>query len=134
MTIILLFREQRVTHIVVFLFVGLSVLLTPLLSLVPMPVLFGVFLYMGIASLDGLQFFDRLCLVFMPNKYQPDLTYLRRVPIGRIHLFTAIQLFCFAVLWAVKDIKQTSILFPIMVRAMPMSGVTEFNWNTHSWQ
>jgi hypothetical protein len=44
-----------------------------------MPVLYGVFLYMGIASLDGLQFFDRIFLFFMPKKYQPDYPYLREV-------------------------------------------------------
>jgi hypothetical protein len=44
-----------------------------------MPVLYGVFLYMGIASLNGLQFFDRIFLFFMPKKYQPDYPYLRQV-------------------------------------------------------
>lgn len=35
-----------------------------------MPVLYGVFLYMGTASLDGLQFYNRILLIFMPKKYQ----------------------------------------------------------------
>lgn len=44
-----------------------------------MPVLFGVFLYMGAASLKGLQFFDRLLIMLMPVKYQPDFMFLRQV-------------------------------------------------------
>lgn len=44
-----------------------------------MPVLFGVFLYMGFSSLKGLQFFDRILIMFMPNKYQPDYMFLRQV-------------------------------------------------------
>jgi hypothetical protein len=44
-----------------------------------MPVLYGVFLYMGVASLNGLQFFDRILLILMPKKYQPDYPYLRHV-------------------------------------------------------
>lgn len=72
-------REQRVTHILIFLTMGLSVFLTPMLGHIPMPVLFGVFLYMGSASLKGLQFFDRLLIMFMPNKYQPDYMFLRQV-------------------------------------------------------
>lgn len=72
-------REQRVTHICIFLMIGCSVLLTPLLSHIPMPVLFGVFLYMGVASLKGLQFFDRILIMFMPVKYQPDFMFLRQV-------------------------------------------------------
>lgn len=72
-------REQRATHILIFLMIGCSVLLTPILSHIPMPVLFGVFLYMGAASLKGLQFFDRILIFFMPQKYQPDLMFLRQV-------------------------------------------------------
>ena len=108
-------REQRVTHVVIFITIGLSVLMGPLLKRIPMPVLYGVFLYMGVASLNGLQFFDRLLLFLMPKKYQPDLPYLRRVPLGRVHLFTIIQFACLVLLWIIKDIKATSILFPIMV-------------------
>ena len=111
-------REQRVTHILIFLTIGLSVTMTSMLSLIPMPVLYGVFLYMGVASLGGLQFFDRLLLFFMPKKYQPDLPYLRRVPLKRVHLFTIIQFGCLVGLWVIKDIKQTSILFPIMLVVM----------------
>ena len=38
----------------------------------PCSVLYGVFLYMGVAALDGIQFFERILLFFMPKKYQPD--------------------------------------------------------------
>ena len=101
--------------IMIIILIGLSVFMAPMLSNIPMPVLFGLFLFMGVASLNGLQMFDRLCLFFMPKKYQPDLTYLRRVPISRVHLFTTIQVLSLAGLWIVKDIKSISILFPIMV-------------------
>ncbi|XP_055376644.1 electrogenic sodium bicarbonate cotransporter 1 isoform X3 [Condylostylus longicornis] len=111
-------REQRVTHILIFLMIGLSVLLTPLLCHIPMPVLYGVFLYMGVSSLKGLQFFDRILIMFMPIKYQPDYMFLRQVPIKRVHLFTIIQLACLAVLWIIKSFKQTSILFPLMLVVM----------------
>jgi len=111
-------REQRVTHILIFITVGLSVFLTPILSKIPMPVLYGVFLYMGVASLNGLQFFDRILLILMPKKYQPDYPYLRQVQIGRVHLFTAVQVACFVLLWLIKSFSQTSILFPLMLLIM----------------
>lgn len=104
------------THILIFLTIGLSVLMGPFLQLIPMPVLYGVFLYMGVASLNGIQFFDRMLLFFMPKKYQPDLPYLRRVQLSRVHMFTGVQMACLVGLWVVKDIKATSILFPVMVR------------------
>lgn len=77
-------REQRVTHIMIFLTIGLSVFLTPMLGHIPMPVLYGVFLYMGVASLGGLQFYDRLLIMFMPNKYQPDYMFLRQVSLVEV--------------------------------------------------
>uniref|UniRef100_A0A1B0CVR6 Anion exchange protein n=2 Tax=Lutzomyia longipalpis TaxID=7200 RepID=A0A1B0CVR6_LUTLO len=110
--------EQRGTHLLIFLTIGISVLLTPLLSHIPMPVLFGVFLYMGVSSLKGLQFFDRILIMFMPVKYQPDYMFLRQVPLRRVHLFTLIQLTCLSVLWLIKSFQYTSILFPLMLVVM----------------
>ncbi|KAH0953671.1 hypothetical protein HN011_005095, partial [Eciton burchellii] len=111
-------REQRVTHILIFLMIGCSVLLTPMLRNIPMPVLFGVFLYMGVASLKGLQFFDRILIMLMPVKYQPDYMFLRQVPLKRVHMFTMIQLACLTCLWLIKSFSQTSILFPLMLVVM----------------
>ncbi|ERL94126.1 hypothetical protein D910_11408, partial [Dendroctonus ponderosae] len=107
-----------VTHILIFLTIGLSVFLTPMLGHIPMPVLFGVFLYMGVASLKGLQFFDRILIMFMPSKYQPDYMFLRQVPIKKVHLFTIIQLTCLICLWVIKSFSATSILFPLMLVVM----------------
>ncbi|CAI4228121.1 unnamed protein product [Auanema sp. JU1783] len=111
-------REQRLTGIVTFLLIGLSVLITGTLGHIPMPVLYGVFLYMGISALGGIQLFDRMLLFLMPMKYQPDTIYIRHVPIKKIHLFTAFQVGCLAVLWTVKSIKSTSIFFPVMLVVM----------------
>lgn len=51
-------REQRVTHICIFILCGLSIFMTRVLRLIPMPVLYGVFLYMGTSSLKGSQVSD----------------------------------------------------------------------------
>ncbi|AWP15604.1 putative electrogenic sodium bicarbonate cotransporter 1-like isoform 2 [Scophthalmus maximus] len=110
-------REQRVTGIFVFLLTGLSVFMAPILKFIPMPVLYGVFLYMGVASLNGVQFMDRLLLVLMPAKHQPDLIYLRHVPQRRIHLFTFIQGLCLALLWILKS-TVAAIVFPVMILAL----------------
>ena len=111
-------REQRVTGFVVFLFIGLSVFLTKFLGYIPMPVLYGVFLYMGISSMKEIQLISRILLMFMPEKYQPDYVYLRYVRTRRVHLFTLIQLSALALLWIVKSVKTISILFPVMVLAL----------------
>ncbi|XP_037833778.1 solute carrier family 4 member 4a isoform X6 [Kryptolebias marmoratus] len=110
-------REQRVTGVFVFILTGLSVLMSPILKFIPMPVLYGVFLYMGVASLNGVQFMDRLKLLLMPAKHQPDLVYLRHVPLRRVHLFTFIQILCLGLLWILKS-TVAAIIFPVMILAL----------------
>ncbi|XP_077185028.1 electroneutral sodium bicarbonate exchanger 1 [Paroedura picta] len=110
-------REQRVTGLMIFVLMGLSVFMTSVLQFIPMPVLYGVFLYMGVSSLRGIQFFDRLKLFGMPPKHQPDFIYLRHVPLRKVHLFTVIQLTCLILLWVVKA-TPAAIIFPMMVLAL----------------
>ncbi|XP_071175193.1 electroneutral sodium bicarbonate exchanger 1-like [Mytilus edulis] len=108
-------REQRLTPLVIAILNGCSVFMTKMLQLVPMPVLYGVFLYMGISAFRGMQFKDRFLIMFMPVKYQPDRMYLRHVRINRVHLFTFFQILCLGILWVIKAIKTISIVFPVMV-------------------
>ncbi|RWS31538.1 sodium bicarbonate cotransporter 3-like isoform X9 [Leptotrombidium deliense] len=108
-------REQRGTQLAIFILCGLSVLFTKVLSHIPMPVLYGVFLYMGTSSLQGSQFYHRILIFFMPQKYQPDYMFLRHVKTFKVHIFTLIQLICFILLWVIKSYKPTSIAFPVML-------------------
>ncbi|XP_036387939.1 electroneutral sodium bicarbonate exchanger 1 isoform X2 [Megalops cyprinoides] len=110
-------REQRLTGLVIFLLMGCSVFMTTVLRFIPMPVLYGVFLYMGASSLKGIQFFDRLKLFGMPAKHQPDFIYLRHVPLRKVHLFTLTQLTCLVLLWVIKT-SPAAIIFPMMVLAL----------------
>ncbi|KAL6472484.1 hypothetical protein MHYP_G00186720 [Metynnis hypsauchen] len=107
-------REQRLTGILVFVLTGLSIFLAPILQYIPMPVLYGVFLYMGVASLNGIQFWERIKLYLMPAKHQPDFVFLRHVPLRRVHLFTLVQITCLAVLWILKS-TVAAIIFPVMI-------------------
>ncbi|XP_058987889.1 anion exchange protein 3 isoform X2 [Musca domestica] len=110
-------KEQRLSGFFVSLMIGLSVTMAPLLRLIPMAVLFGVFLYMGVASMSGVQFFDRVRLFFMPVKHYPPTPYVKKVPTWKMHLFTTIQVLCLAVLWAVKSSK-ISLAFPFFLVMM----------------
>ncbi|XP_063698255.1 electroneutral sodium bicarbonate exchanger 1-like [Culicoides brevitarsis] len=105
-------NEQRLTHILVSILLGASIFLSPLLKHVPMPVLYGVFLYMGVTSITKLQLTQRILLFFMPVKYMPDYPFLRKVSLKRVHLFTIAQFATFALLWAVKSFSETALLFP----------------------
>uniref|UniRef100_A0A8C8AND9 Anion exchange protein n=1 Tax=Otus sunia TaxID=257818 RepID=A0A8C8AND9_9STRI len=110
-------REQRLTGLAVFILTGVSVFMAPVLKHIPMPVLYGVFLHMGVAALNSIQLTDRVRLFLTPAKHQPDLAYLRHVPLRRVHLFTVIQLLCLALLWVLKS-TMAAIIFPVMLLAL----------------
>ncbi|XP_026517256.1 anion exchange protein 2-like, partial [Terrapene carolina triunguis] len=99
---------------------GLSIVIGDLLRHIPLAVLFGIFLYMGVTSLNGIQFYERLHLLLMPPKHHPDVTYVKKVRSLRMHLFTALQLACLAVLWAVMS-TAASLAFPfILILTVPL--------------
>uniref|UniRef100_A0A1A8B3L3 Anion exchange protein n=4 Tax=Nothobranchius TaxID=28779 RepID=A0A1A8B3L3_NOTFU len=110
-------REQRVTGFMIFILMGCSVFMTSALKFIPMPVLYGVFLYMGVSSLKGIQLFDRIKLFGMPSKHQPDLIYLRYVPLWKVHVFTVVQLSCLILLLVIK-LTSAAVIFPMMVLAL----------------
>jgi len=106
--------ETRTSALGVHVLVGVSLLFLPLLKSVPMSVLFGLFLFMGIAAMSGNQFFERLRLWVMDPQRYPATSYLRVVPTRTIHAFTAIQGGCLTVLWVVKT-SALGILFPLFI-------------------
>ncbi|KAM8978364.1 LOW QUALITY PROTEIN: anion exchange protein 2 [Sarcophilus harrisii] len=116
-------KEQRVTGLLVAVLVGLSMVIGDLLRQIPLAVLFGIFLYMGVTSLNGIQFYERLHLLLMPPKHHPDVTYVKKVRTLRMHLFTALQLLCLAILWAVMS-TAASLAFPfILILTVPLRMV-----------
>lgn len=110
-------RENRLTGLAIHVLVGCSLLLLPLLSAIPLAVLYGVFLFMGVVSIAGNQFFERLSLWFKDPDLYPAFHYIRRAPIWTIHAFTLIQVICLGILWVVKTSDQPAIaiLFPLFI-------------------
>ncbi|KAM3604137.1 uncharacterized protein V6R79_006962 [Siganus canaliculatus] len=107
-------KEQRVTGFLVAVLVGLSIVIGEVLRQIPLAVLFGIFLYMGVMSLNGIQLTERLILLLMPPKYHPDQNYVRKVRTLRMHLFTVVQLTCLSLLWVVMA-TAAALAFPFML-------------------
>ncbi|XP_062907473.1 anion exchange protein 3-like isoform X3 [Mobula hypostoma] len=107
-------KEQRITGTLVALLVGLSVVMGTVLRMIPMAVLFGIFLYMGLTSLTGTQLYERLLLMFIPAKFHPDHVYVTKVRSWRMHLFTIIQIICIIILWVIKS-TIISLAFPFFL-------------------
>lgn len=110
-------RENRVSGLLIHLLMGASIFFLPLVANIPMAVLFGLFLYMGITSLGGNQFAERLMLWVTDPALYPETHYLKSVPRSTIHKFTLIQFACFVILWVLKASK-LGILFPLMIAAL----------------
>ncbi|VDK84007.1 unnamed protein product, partial [Onchocerca ochengi] len=106
--------EQRVTTIGVSLLMGLFAFGGSYLRL-PLASLFGVFLYLGVMNLTGLQFVQRIILFFIPEKYFPDTPYTESVDIRRMHLYTSIQIICLIIIYVVKYFKRTALAFPFIL-------------------
>uniref|UniRef100_A0A9L0K6N9 Solute carrier family 4 member 1 (Diego blood group) n=1 Tax=Equus asinus TaxID=9793 RepID=A0A9L0K6N9_EQUAS len=114
-------REQRISGLLVAVLLGLSILMGPVLRRIPLAVLFGIFLYMGVTSLSGIQFFDRILLLFKPQQYHPDVPYVTRVKTWRMHLFTITQIICVVVLWVVKTFPDSSLALPfVLILTVPL--------------
>merc|ERR1712046_570790 len=83
---------------------------------IPNGALFGVFMFMGFSSIPGNQLFDR---TFLWGKFDartyPRLPYVTRMPTGRLHMFTFIQFICLAILYALKVVKSTAMVFPFFI-------------------
>ena len=97
----------------------MALFLAPVLKFVPRAVLQGIFFYMGIASLTGNNLADRIFLWFIwePKNY-PLYKYIQKLPTKRVHLYTFVQLICLAILYGLKEIKETSVVFPFFMASL----------------
>ncbi|XP_078080335.1 solute carrier family 4 member 11 isoform X2 [Mustelus asterias] len=117
-------RETRVSALVAHILVGISLLLLPIpLQWIPKPVLYGLFLYVAVTSIDGSQFFERLALLFKEQTSYPPTHYIRRVPQRQIHYFTGLQVIEIAVLcgFGMAPLPYLKMVFPpIMLFMVPI--------------
>ena len=126
-------RENRVSPLIVHVLIGASLLVLPLINLIPNAVLFGLFLYMGFTTLGGNDFFDRLRLwVTDPTRY-PKTHCIQTVPRKTIHLFTACQLAGLVSLWVLKTTKLSNgfalgIFFPLLIAALVPFRMSLVRW------
>ncbi len=107
-------RENRLTGLSIHVLIGLSLLLLSWLRVIPMAVLYGLFLFMGVVSMSGNQLFERLSLWLKDSDLYPMTHYIRRVPHWTIHKFTLLQVICLGILWFVKS-SAIGILFPLFI-------------------
>ncbi|OWF45125.1 sodium bicarbonate transporter-like protein 11 isoform X2 [Mizuhopecten yessoensis] len=115
--IIVKVRETRLTAILSHILIGLSLLFMDALSFIPTPVLYGLFLYVGVTSLDGNQMFERIMLLFTEQSAYPPNHYIRRVPQRKMHSFTLLQLLQLVVLcgFGFAPYPYLKMFFPVLI-------------------
>jgi hypothetical protein len=107
-------RENRMSALMIHVLIGCSILILPLIKLIPMSVLFGLFLFMGFNTLAGNQLWDRFLLWFTDPRLYPRTHYVRRVDVKLIHMFTLVQVLALGALWLLKS-SALGILFPVLI-------------------
>ena len=106
--------ESRVSAFIIHLFIGLSLNFIWLLAYIPMAVLLGLFLTMGVTSLSSIQMWERVQLLFTDTRLYPATSYVSNVSHRKIHLFTGIQMIGFAILFIVKK-SPAALFFPMVI-------------------
>ena len=107
-------QETRLTGLIAHALVGFSLLVLKLLKLIPLPVLLGVFLFMGLSSMPGIQMWQRMLMLMMqPNKY-PDTPYNKYMKTSRVNLYTFWQMVFFSGVFLVQNTKSIALGFPFM--------------------
>jgi hypothetical protein len=110
--------ETRLTALFAHGLILASLFALEIIRLIPVPVLYGVFLYMGLTTLPTNQFWNRFLLYFMePAKFTQSNTepFIENVKTWRIHMYTGIQLFLLVMLFVIENIKAIAIIFPIVI-------------------
>ena len=110
-------KEQRLTSIVIHLLIGFTVFLSPVMRVIPIAVLFGVFLFLGVASLSHIQLVERVKLLFIPSAHHPDEKFVMNVKTSKMHLFTIVQVCCVCTLIAMK-LTVVAPAFPFFIICM----------------
>ncbi|XP_040275267.1 sodium bicarbonate transporter-like protein 11 isoform X1 [Bufo bufo] len=114
-------KETRLTSLVANILVGLSFFLLPLpLQWIPKPVLYGLFLYIALTSIDGSQLFERVALLLKEQTAYPPTHYIRRVPQRKIHYFTGLQVLQLVILcgFGMSPLPYMKMIFPLIMIGM----------------
>lgn len=108
--------EQRVTGFSIHALMGLAIGLSKprrLLSKVPLSVLMGLFLYLGVSSLPGNELWERVLGIFQDKTVAPKAKW-SNMPRNVVNIFTAIQLACLGGMFWVKE-SRIGVLFPVII-------------------
>lgn len=86
------------------------------LSKVPLSVLMGLFMFLGVSSLPGNELWERILGVFQDDSVAPQPRW-SNLPKNVVNIFTLIQVVCLGGMFWVKESK-IGVLFPVVIALM----------------
>ena len=109
-------KEQRLSALMIHSLIGLAIVFGRNgLRQIPNAVLTGVFLYLGISSIDKTEMYQRTLLFFQDARdVSKSSSWMKAVDIGRTKLFTAIQLALLSAMWWIKG-TPLGVFFPVLI-------------------
>jgi hypothetical protein len=111
--------EQRVTHLFIHILILICLTAGSVLRYVPQPIIIGVFLYLGVASIRGNQMFDRLfVLLSFERELWPNYYYVQDVDRREMTRFTLLQTAIVLTMVAISRVSQVAIVFPFLMATM----------------
>lgn len=110
--------ETRLTGFVIHALIASTVKALPLLQYLPIPVVSGVFLYLGRKLMIGNNFIERIGDGFAETRRLPKEHSIKLLGRKKMNIFTSLQVACLGALWSFKQNSATAIFFPSVIGAL----------------
>lgn len=107
--------ETRTTGFVTHAMIAGTVCLLPLLRFVPIPVVSGVFLFLGRKLMSGNSFLARIRDSIAEKSRLPEHHPIQSLGRQKLNIFTAFQIACLIGLWSFKNNPATAMFFPSVI-------------------
>ena len=104
--------ETRLTGFVIHAAILFSLFLLPFLGNIPIPVISGIFLYLGKKMMKGNLFLERLGNIIIEKRLLPKSNIFNQLPTPTVLKYLCVQFLMLALIWVMKQNKNFSLFFP----------------------
>ena len=110
--------ETRLTGFVIHAMLASTILLLPELKKIPIPVVSGVFLFLGRKLMTGNTFFKRVTDAFAEKARLAPTNPIYVLGRKKMNIYTGVQVLCLLGLFGFKQIPAITIFFPVMINVL----------------
>ena len=110
--------ETRLTGFVIHAMLASTILLLPELKKIPIPVVSGVFLFLGRKLMTGNTFFKRITDAFAEKTRLSPTNPIHVLGRKKMNIYTGVQVLCLLGLFGFKQIPAITIFFPVMINVL----------------